>query len=148
MVLHVHPFAVHFPIALMVLVLLLDWVRWFADREGLLTAEFWGGTTPILIVALLGAGVAVISGLSAEDMAVKAGIAQELIDQHQLAAFLASGGLAVVTFWRIALRGAFPAKQPYAYLLSLLVVAVIVGYGAYVGGVMVYGSGAILKVVP
>lgn len=147
MVLHVHPFAVHFPIALIVLALLLDWGRWFLDREKLLAAGFWGGTTPILIVALIGAGVAVISGLSAEDLAVKVGIAEDLIDQHQLAAFLAAGGLVILTFWRIALRGAFPQNR-YIYLLSLLAVTGIVGYGAYVGGLMVYGSGAGFHTVP
>jgi len=148
MEMHVHPFAVHFPIALIVLALLFDWGRWFFDRDRLLSAGFWSGTTPILIVAMLGAGVAVVSGLSAEDLAVKVGISQTLIDQHELAAFLAAGGLAILTFWRISLRGAFPASYRYIYLVLLLFVVCVVGYGAYVGGLMVYGHGVPFKALP
>ena len=148
MELHVHPLAVHFPIALVVLVLLLDWGRWIFDRDRLTAAGFWSGTTPILIFALVGAAVAVISGLAAEEVALKVGIDHELIEQHELAAFLAGGGLAVLTFWRIALRGGFPPRYHWAYLSLLLIVAVIVGYGAYVGGLMVYGSGVPFDPIP
>lgn len=148
MELHVHPFAVHFPIALIVLVLLLDWGRWLFDRDRLLTANFWGGTSPILILALIGAGIAVVSGLSAEDVAVKAGIAEDLIETHELAALLAAGGIAILAFWRISLRGAFPTHYRYLYLLLLLVITGVVAYGAYVGGVMVYGHGVPFKTLP
>lgn len=148
MELHVHPFAVHFPIALIVLVLLLDWGRWLFDRDRLLVAGFWGGTTPILIAALIGAGVAVVSGLSAEHLAVKVGISKDLIDQHELAAFLAAGGIALLAFWRISLRGEFPENYRYLYLVLLLIVAGIVGYGAYIGGLMVYGHGVPFKTLP
>ena len=58
-----HPFFVHFPIALIVTAALLDWVRWFSDRARLLAAGFWGGTTPLLILAFLGAAAAVTTGL-------------------------------------------------------------------------------------
>ena len=146
--LHVHPFAVHFPIALVVLVLLLDWGRWIFDRHRLLSGGFWDGTTPILILALLGAALAIVSGLAAEEVALTAGIDHELIEQHELAAFLAAGGLAILTFWRLALRGGFPRAYRYGYLLLLLVVAGAVGYGACIGGLMVYGSGVTFNPIP
>jgi len=137
----IHPIFVHFPIALIMVVLILDWGRWIFARESLLSAGFWGGTTPLLIIALAGAIGSVLTGLQAEE-GVEAGlVVHELIEAHEMAAFFTTGIVALLTFWRVALRGAFPNRLPLLYLFLLICAAAIVGYGAYFGGLMVYSHG-------
>src|SRR3989304_2147762 len=140
--LELHPVLAHFPVALVVVALLFDWGRWVFAGGRLLGAEFWGGTTPLLVAALIGVGLSVATGLIAEESAPKSEIVGELIEAHETAAFVVAGGLALLTFWRIAVRGRFPRKWPFLYLALLMVVAVVLGYGAYLGGVMVYSHGA------
>ena len=137
----IHPIFVHFPIALVAVALFLDWGRWIFSRRRLLEAGFWDGTTPLLIAALIGAGLSVVTGLIAEGDAPKSEIVTQLIESHETAAFVVTGGLALLAFWRIALRGTFPCKWSLLYLVLLMLVAVVLGYGAYFGGVMVYGNG-------
>lgn len=119
---------------------LLDVGRWIFDRERLLQSGFWGGTTPILLLALLGAIAAVVSGLLAEPTNTTE-IVHELIEAHELLAFVATGLLALLSFWRIGLRGSFPRKAGFLYLVLLLALAVIIGYGAYFGGQLVFTHG-------
>jgi uncharacterized membrane protein len=143
-----HPFFVHFPIALIVTAALLDWVRWFSDRARLLATGFWGGTTPLLILAFLGAAAAVTTGLLDEDRAERGNaVLHDLIETHQTLAFITAGLLAVVVLWRVALRGAFPQRSSVPYLILLLAVVATVGIGAYYGGMMVYGHGAGVEIV-
>lgn len=137
-----HPLLVHFPVAITIVVCGLEWGRWLLDRERLLNAGFWGGATPLLFLGLLGAIVAVISGLISEKGITATPELHKLIDTHQLLAFIAAGGLALLTFWRIGLRGEFPRKHAILYLLLLLVVTVAVGAAAFYGGLMVYEHGA------
>ena len=137
-----HPLLVHFPVALTIVICGFEWGRWLLDRERLVNASFWASATPLLFLALLGAIVAVISGLISEKGITESVALHDLVETHQLLAFIAAGGLAVLTFWRISLRGAFPRKQAMVYLLLLLVVTIAVGAAAYYGGLMVYEHGA------
>lgn len=140
MVIEYHPIIVHFPIALSVLAAALDLGRWIFDRERLLAANFWGGTTPLLIVALLGAIAAIATGLAAEPEDTTE-IVHELIEAHELMAFVSTGLLATLSFWRIGLRGAFPRKAGFLYLILLLALAVVISFGSYFGGQMVFTHG-------
>ena len=139
--LEIHPMFVHFPIALAVVVVIIDWGRWIFARERILDSGFWGGTTPLLILALIGAIASVASGLIAEEGIVQTPVVHELIEAHEMAAFITTGLLAGLTFWRIGLRGRFPVKGTMIYLALILLAAVVVGYGSYFGGQMVYGHG-------
>lgn len=131
---------VHFPIALTMAATLFDVGSWIFDRERLLSAGFWGGTSPILILALLGAVAAVATGLLAEPEETSE-VVHELIEAHEILAFVATGLLAVLSFWRIGLRGAFPRKAGFLYLTLLLAVAIVIGFGSYFGGQMVFTHG-------
>jgi len=131
---------VHFPIALTMAVTLFDVGRWIFARERLLSAGFWGGTAPILILALLGAVASVATGLVAEPEETSE-VVHELIEAHEILAFVATGLLAILSFWRIGLRGAFPRKAGFLYLALLLAVAIVIGFGSYFGGQMVFTHG-------
>ncbi len=135
-----HPFIVHFPVALTMVAAIYDVGRWIFDRERLLDAGFWGGSSPFLITAFLAAIAAVASGLIAEPSETTP-VVHELIEAHELLAFVATGLLAVLTFWRIGLRGTFPHKAGFLYLVLLVTVAVVIGFGSYFGGQMVFTHG-------
>jgi len=137
----IHPFLVHFPIALTIAAVLMDWGRWIFDRERLHASGFWSGTTPVLGLAFVGAILAILTGLQAEEGVVTSVAIGELLEAHETSAFIGGSGLAILTFWRVALRGRFPSKMPLLYLALLLFVGVIISYGAYFGGLMVYSHG-------
>jgi uncharacterized membrane protein len=135
-----HPILVHFPIALSVIATLLDVGRWVFDRDRLLRSDFWGGTTPLLLAALLGAFGAIATGLNAEPSGPSEAV-HELVEAHETLAFVATGLLAVLSFWRVGLRGAFPKRGGFLYLALSLTLAVVLGYGSYFGGQMVFTHG-------
>ena len=137
-----HPVFVHYPIALTVTALVFDWGRWIFSREKLLGAGFWGGTTPILIAAFVGAIASVFTGLVfAEPRAGDAKAIQELLEAHETLGLIALGILALLVFWRIGIRGRFPMRLRFLYLVLLLALVVVIGFGAYFGGQMVYTHG-------
>jgi uncharacterized membrane protein len=142
-----HPFFVHFPIALIFTAALLDWVRWFKDRTRLLAAGFWGGTTPLLILAFFSAAAAVTTGLLDAQHVASTVPWHDHLDRHQVLAFMTSGLLAILVLWRVALRGAFPQRSVLSYLILLLAAVITVGIGAYFGGEMVYSHGAGVEIV-
>lgn len=146
MAIEIHPIIVHFPVALTTVVAIYDVGRWIFDRERLLAAGFWGGSTPLLVMALLGAMAAVATGLIAEP-SEPSPVVHDLIEAHELLAFVATGLLATLTFWRIGLRGTFPRKAGFLYLMLLVTVAVVIGFGSYFGGQMVYTHGVGVKTV-
>lgn len=140
MAFELHPFIVHFPIALTMVAAIYDVGRWIFDRERLLNAGFWGGSSPLLILALVGAIAAVASGLNAEPSETSP-VVHELIEAHELLAFIATGLLTALCLWRIGLRGTFPRKAGFTYLVLLVTVAVVIGFGSYFGGQMVFTHG-------
>ncbi len=135
-----HPILVHFPIALTVAAMMFDVGRWIFDREHLLTAGFWGGTTSLLLLALLGALASVATGLNAEPANASEAV-HDLVEAHETLAFIATGLLAILSFWRVGLRGGFPRKAGFLYLALLLGLTVVLGYGSYFGGQMVFTHG-------
>ncbi|MEW5700968.1 MAG: DUF2231 domain-containing protein [Candidatus Zixiibacteriota bacterium] len=135
-----HPMLVHFPIALVLLVAALDGGRWFFDRDRLLGCGFWDGTTPILIAAMVAAMAAIASGLAVESSVHAAPRVMELIEAHELAAFGTAGLVSILALWRMALRGGFPRKGRWAYLVLITAAVLCVAYGAYLGGEMAFAN--------
>lgn len=141
-----HPIFVHFPVALTIAATVLDVGRWIFDRERLLAAGFWGGTTPLLFLAFAGAIASVATGLNAEPTGASASV-HELVEAHETLAFVTTGILALLVFWRTAVRGAFPRKAGFLYLVLLVILTVVIGYGSYFGGQMVFTHGVGVDVV-
>jgi uncharacterized membrane protein len=135
-----HPLVVHFPIALSAAAMIIDLGRWIFDRDHLVTAGFWGGTTALLLLAFIGALLSLATGLNAEPSGASPAVS-DLVEAHETLAFVATGLLAILSFWRIGLRGGFPRKAGFFYLLLLLALTVVLGYGSYFGGQMVFTHG-------
>ncbi len=134
-----HPVIVHTPIALIVISLLFELVGRATDLD------WWRkGAFAMLIVGVIGAGAAVLSGNASEEAAEHQGVPEHAIEEHQEAGLLTLWlGVAAVLARALAARqgparGAIGALALVAHLLTVGAVAV----AGYRGGDLVYGHGA------
>jgi uncharacterized membrane protein len=137
-----HPIIVHTPIALIIVSLLFDIVGRMTDLDWWRKAAF-----AMLVIGVLGAGAAVLSGNAAEERAEDQGVPHEPIEEHQAAGTLTLWlGVAAVLARALAARpgparGAISALALVAHLLA----AGAVGVAGYRGGILVYDHGAGVK---
>jgi len=139
-----HPAIVHTPIALIIVSAVFELAGHALDREWLRRAAF-----AMLVVGVLGAGLAVLSGHGAEEAVEHQGVAKEAIHEHEeVAQFAWWLGLAAVVSRAVAGRvGAARAAVAGLALLLHLAAAVTVGIAGYRGGVLVFEHGAGVQAV-
>jgi uncharacterized membrane protein len=131
-----HPLIVHFPIALLMAAVLFDAVAYFSKRDAFEKAAHWN-----LILGLVTAGVAVVTGLLAEETVPQFEVMQETAERHETFAFVTLGVFAILCLWRIWKRGEFFNRLRTYYLLFALVGLVSLSITAYYGGELVYKFG-------
>lgn len=165
-----HPIVVHFPIALLIVSVALDFGAVFLRRAGLTTAATW-----CLVLGVPGAVAALASGwLSEHD--VNAALAGSLLHLHKVAAVLTSLLFGVLLLMRLIwlmprmfawLRAVHPAVAPTldntekrlkmvlpllyvkqlprslvaTYLLASVIGVVLLAITGYLGGAIVYDHG-------
>jgi uncharacterized membrane protein len=134
-----HPIIVHFPIALIVASALFELVGRATDVVWWRKAAF-----AMLIVGVLGAGAAVLSGQRAEEAAERQGVPEEPLEEHEDAAmFVLYLGAAAVVVRAVAGRtGPAAGAVGLVGLLLHLAVAGAVGRAGLLGGDLVYEHGA------
>ena len=137
-----HPAIVHTPIALIIVGALFELVGRALDSEWWRKAAF-----AMLIVGVVGAGVAVLSGRAAEEGAEDQGVAKHAIHEHEEIAQLTLWlGLAAVVTRALAGRvGSARAVVAGLALLLHLATATTVGIAGYRGGLLVFEHGAGVK---
>lgn len=138
-----HPQLVHFPIALIIVGLLFEVVGRLTDLDWWRKAAF-----AMLILGVLGAGAAVLSGDEAGEKAEHAGVAEAPIDAHEDVAKLTLWlGIAAVVARAVAGRtgSARAAVGALALLLHVATAGALVLTG-FRGGKLVYEHGANVKV--
>src|SRR5512144_1318065 len=84
------------PAALLIGAVLFDLLAAATRRVGLRIASFW-----TLMLGTLGAAVAVISGLQAEDHIAHGEAVHRLMETHETLAFVTAGIFAVLALWRL-----------------------------------------------
>lgn len=138
-----HPVIVHAPVALIITAAVFELVGRAADLEWWRKAAF-----ALLVIGVLGAGIAVLSGKEAGELAEKQGVPEEAVDAHEDIAVLTWWlGLAAVVTRALASRvAAARSFLPGIALLLQLAVAVTVGVAAYRGGRLVYEHGAAVRI--
>ena len=131
-----HPLVVHFPIALLLTALGLDLLALIARRPSLHRVALWN-----LVLGTLGAGVAVLTGLQAEDIAKHSFEIWQVITLHKrlgittLILGLMATGLRLKTHDQLSARGRALA------LVLMVAMAGTLSFGAYLGGRLVYEFG-------
>lgn len=138
-----HPAIVHAPIALIIVGAAFELAGRALDREWWRKAAF-----AMLVVGVLGAALAVLSGRAAEEGVEHQGIASGATHEHeevaQLSLWLGVGAVAARALaGRIgALRGVLAGLG----LLLHIAAAVAVGIAGYRGGILVFEHGAGVRV--
>jgi uncharacterized membrane protein len=142
----VHPVAVHFPIALIVVAAFVALV--WAIRG----TAFWRRATLLLLsVGMIGLVVAYLTGESIEEHVEGTPIVEELVGLHETTALyalivtgVALAGVAALSFWmerRTTLQRDPPDPISARLVLTLITVAaaILVAWTGHIGGTMVWG---------
>jgi uncharacterized membrane protein len=134
--LNYHPLFVHFPIVLWLLALLFELLAvWRASDDMQRTAS------RMLYLGTLAAIVTVMTGLAAEK-SIPPGDAQRVVGIHE-ALMLVSTSLALgLCIFAWVMRKSFTEQLRKAMLLGLVVLAILLAFGADRGAQLVYGYGA------
>ena len=131
-----HPMVIHFPIALLLTGVVVDLVALVSKRPQLHRIALWN-----LALGTLGAGVAVLTGLRAEDVAKHSFDIWRVIELHKrLGISTLILGLMTVS-WRLKQRDRLTTR---ARTLTVLLTAIMAGtlmWGAHLGGRLVYEFG-------
>jgi uncharacterized membrane protein len=125
------------PTALLVAAVLFDLLASITHRVVFRQVAFW-----TLMVGVLGAGAAVVSGLQAEDHIGHGEAVHQLMGTHEDLALITLGVFAVLALWRIA-REKRMASTERAVVVALSVggLALVVATGVY-GGKLVFEHAA------
>ena len=132
----IHPLVVHFPIALFLSALLVDLVALGLKRPAWHRVALWN-----LSLGTLGAAVAVLTGLRAEEIAKHSFEIWKIMELHERLGITTLTLGIMVTSWRLWKRDRLTSRARILTLIAMMVMASTVGFGAYLGGRMVYEFG-------
>jgi len=125
------------PVALLVTAVFFDVVALVTRRETFRQVGFW-----VLLVGVIGAGLAVISGLQAEDLIAHGEAVHRVMETHERLGLISLGAFGALALWRlIRERRMGTRERSLALILSLGGVGVLVATGLY-GGRLVFGHAA------
>jgi uncharacterized membrane protein len=133
---NIHPFLVHFPVALLTTALTFDILGILLGREELSRVGWWAQ-----LVGTIGIATAVASGLVAKSQAFIPPAAAETFDIHQQFAFLTAGAFAALFLWRIAMRSRIAPTRRFLFLALYTVALACLWVGAWYGGELVFRFG-------
>jgi uncharacterized membrane protein len=131
-----HPAAVHFPVALLVLGAVCEASGLFSSRDGL---RHFGGS--LVIAGTLFLVPTIVTGYLAANSVTPTGRALTIVERHELVAWVVGGWFFACLFWKGWMRGEIAGRHRITYALALLVGAGLVVYGALLGGGLVYSLG-------
>jgi len=134
---NIHPMLVHFPIALVIVMFVLDLLGVLFKRDRLKQSAFI-----LMWFALAGAAAAVISGLIAEDISWHPIAVGEMLETHELMGFLTLGSMALLVVVRLAFRKKIESGLSWLPVIIGGLAIVFIAYGGYLGGEMVFTHGA------
>jgi len=87
-----------------------------------------------LLFSVVAAVFSLISGLLAKGRLTEAAAQTGLFESHQNLAFLIIAGITGLFLWRSGLKGAFPSRKHFWYLLTGMLLNAVIFAGAYFGG--------------
>ncbi len=132
----VHPFLVHFPIALLTVAAALELVASVSGKEEYSRAGWWNQ-----LAGSIGLAAAVLSGMSAEKATRIGADAAGIFETHQQVAFAVSALFALLLLWRIGARTRIPPNQRLLYLTLFVAGVILLLTGAWYGGELVFRFG-------
>lgn len=126
------------PAALLVFSVVFDLAGEFTRRESLRAAGFWS-----LIGGTVGAILAILSGLSAEEWIEHGDAVHSLIEQHERFALVTTSLFVMLAIWRLSRRGLLPKLERRLYLVAASTGLLLVAWVGHLGGQILfrYGGG-------
>jgi len=139
-----HPFLVHFPIALLTVGWLADLLAVLRGRKEGSVIGWWNG-----VAGTAGLLCAAASGLAAKSMTgpLQAIPAAALSDHEQLA-FATAVVFLLMTGWRFSQRRRIPAGSVWPFLLISGAAVVLLWITAHIGGILVHECGVGVIIAP
>jgi uncharacterized membrane protein len=140
-----HPIIVHTPIAMIIVSFVFELVGRATD------GDWWRkAALAMLVVGVLGAGAAVLSGDAAGELAEHQGVPEGALDQHEDMSKIALWlGLGAVAVRALASRAGAARTAAGGLGLALhLAAAIAVGIAGFRGGKLVYEHGAGVRIAP
>lgn len=135
-----HPFAIHFPIALLLISLVAE-TLWIVRKQ-----EFWRDMAFwLLLFGASGAFLAAITGGWAEDALQMSHELHEKVEQHETVGYIIAWLYAALLVWKILRRKAMSVTENRTFLGAMLVAAALLLYTGFLGGKLVYEYGAGVK---
>ena len=131
-----HPIVVHFAVALTVTSVICDLLAIIGEEDDLRIVGAW-----TLVFGAAAAGFAVLSGLSAADVAGATGEAGATVLSHRNFAFATTAFLLPPAAWRFALRGRLPDRFAGLYWTLVFVGVALLFVTGWYGGAAVYRYG-------
>lgn len=137
---NLHPLIVHFPVALIFVVVACDVIGLAFKRE-----KFLSAATLMTIFLLAGTVAAVITGLIAEEAAESIPSVHDLLETHETLGLTFLGVVAVMAIVRFAVHRKLAGRIGWLALALGIIAAGIVSAGAYLGSEMVFTHGVGVK---
>ena len=129
-----------FPVGLLVAAVIFEILFLFTKRDSLRIVAYW-----MLMAGVIGAGLAVLSGLGAEDRIAHGEAVHEIMEEHEELAYITTGIFAVVALWRLLRERVMSRGERMAALcLALVGSGFLVSTGQH-GGEMVFEHAAGIK---
>ena len=133
----IHPVTVHFTIALFTISILFDLIGTITRNDKWHQAGWYN-----LIFASVASLLSILTGLIDSNHLQLQAEAARTLDNHKTSVFVISTIILGCLFWRIALKGSFPYLQKLIYFGISLFGFLVLIYGSYQGGKLVYQYGA------
>jgi len=135
-----HPFFTHFPIALLVVGLLFEIIGLLRKQPLFGEMSFW-----MLLGGAAGAALAVITGGWEEDKLKMSDALHEAVEQHETVGFLFAWLAAALFVWKLLRRAHMKANETRVFIGAYAVTVILMLYGGWLGGKLVYEYGAGVK---
>lgn len=124
------------PAALLFASVAFDWAGSATKKDSLKSAAYW-----CLIVGVVGAILAVLSGLSAEGWVEHGGNTHRFIERHETLAIATTVFFGVLAGWRVFRANDLPGKERPIYLgVSTIGLGLLMWVG-HLGGTLVFRQG-------
>jgi len=130
---NIHPFLVHFPVALLTVSFLFDATGTVRQRQDLLA-----NGRRVMIFGYCGILAAIVSGLIAESAQVIGDAGIPVLGDHKQLAFVAVTLYSILVFWRLAAKGNIPERRRWLFWLIYSVSTVTIWITSWFGGILVF----------
>lgn len=135
-----HPAIVHFPIALISVAAIFAVLSLFRNKDLFRRIAFWN-----LLIGIIGALVAVVTGLVELKHLVHDDAIHSILEKHEFTGFAILILSISLLAWSWRRKNSFGKKEYTAWVLFLVLALAMVTYQGYLGGKMVFEKGAGVK---